>query len=119
MAAGGVPPMIDLTARLVGSWLEARDETTDGLMVFRSSPHVFPRSRGAWGLVFHAGGRLEEIRTGRNDRASVAEARWVLLSESAVMVTFPASARRPYLLHIVSCKADRLVVRRIAVEPQP
>ena len=46
--------MIDLTALLVGSWLEVHDETADGLMVFRSTPHTFPRSRGAWGLIFPA-----------------------------------------------------------------
>src|SRR4051812_14523769 len=106
--------MTDFASCLVRSWTHAHEEDANDLMVFRPSDHAFPRARGRRGLTFHADGRVDVVGIGPTDRRVTTTGGWQLLRENAVILSFADLTREPYVLEIVACSPESLVVRRLS-----
>ena len=96
---------------LVGRWVHAHEEDTDGELVYRPPTFAFPRSRGRDALELAADGTFSEGAIGADDRPALADGTWNL-DGTVIRLTPSAPDASIRTLDVLTSAADRLTFRR-------
>ncbi len=106
-----MPGTID-PALLEQRWIHSHEEDTASEQVFRPASYKFPPSRGRRSLVLGAGGEMQDIAPGADDRPAVRTGRWRLAPSDQLELSPSGPHGTPEQLKLVSLAADKLVVSR-------
>jgi hypothetical protein len=102
--------MVDREA-LVGRWVHAHEEDSEGRTTFRPATTPLPPSRGRRILELHDDGGLVEVEPGAADVPEAVPGEWELQGQW-LLLRHPAQGTRR--MRIVKAEPERLVLRTAA-----
>jgi hypothetical protein len=95
---------------VLGKWVHAHEEDTDGEMVFRPASHPLPPSRGRTSIELRSDGTYLESAPGPVDAPVESTGEWALEGDRLVLA---GEGDRPgHAWEVAAADGDRLVVRR-------
>lgn len=104
--------MEELRTCITRHWIHSHEEDTPNARTYRPAGYDFPPARGRVGFDFQAGGKLIYYGIAPVDGSEQLPGRWRIDEPNRVRIDVDHERIRPFVLDVISCDGDRLVVRR-------
>jgi hypothetical protein len=101
----------NLQTCLLGRWMHSHEEDIRGTAIYRPREYEFPSARGRTGFDFIASGKTVYYGIADTDGVKELSGRWETRGSDGIKITFDEERIQPIVLHVLTCDADKLVVR--------